>query len=66
MSQQRWVAPTTDAHSIETMKNSERAAALRELYHELDALIEPEEILLYPTLQHLKDLINDLEIEGKR
>jgi hypothetical protein len=45
------------------MDTRDRVAALWQLYLQLDALITPEEIELYPALEHLGDLINDLEME---
>jgi hypothetical protein len=65
MSQQRWAAPTTDAHRIEAMATTERVAALWALYEQLDELITANEIEAYPVLEHLGDLINDLELEGE-
>jgi hypothetical protein len=45
------------------MTNAERAAALWQLYEQLDALTSPDEIETYPFLEHLGDLINDLQLE---
>ena len=45
------------------MTTAERVAALWALYEQLDALITPDEIETYPCLEHLGDLINDLELE---
>jgi hypothetical protein len=45
------------------MNNTERAQRLQALYEQLDGLIEPDEIEMYPVLEHLGDLIQDLEIE---
>lgn len=47
--------------------NYERAAKLQQLYAQIDELITAEEMETYPVLQHLKDLISDLEstvVEG--
>ncbi len=65
VSQQRWAAPTTGHHSIEAMTTTERVAALWALYEQLDELITADEIETYPVLEHLGDLINDLELEGE-
>ena len=43
------------------MTDRERADRLHELYHQLDALITAEEMALYPFLEHLEDLITDLD-----
>ena len=43
------------------MTDRERADRLHELYHQLDALITAEEMALYPFLEHLEDLIHDLD-----
>ena len=45
------------------MTTAERAAALWQLYEQLDALTSPDEIETYPFLEHLGDLINDLQLE---
>lgn len=45
------------------MTNAERAEVLYQLYLQLDELITAEEIETYPFLQHLGDLIEDLENE---
>lgn len=45
------------------MNTTERVARLWQLYLELDAITEPNEIELYPYLMHLGDLIEDLEQE---
>ena len=46
-----------------TMTNAERAVALYQLYLQLDELITAEELETYPFLEHLGDLISDLEEE---
>ena len=43
------------------MTNAERAVALFELYQRLDELVTAEEMDAYPFLDHLSDLIEDLE-----
>lgn len=43
------------------MTDRERADQLQELYLKLDALITAEEMSTYPFLEHLEDLINDLD-----
>ena len=43
------------------MTNAERAVVLYELYTKLDELITAEEKEAYPFLDHLADLIEDLE-----
>jgi hypothetical protein len=48
------------------MNTRDRVAALWQLYEQLDALITPEEIETYPALEHLGDLINDLQIDLER
>lgn len=48
------------------MTPAERVAALWQLYEQLDAITFPSEIELYPFLEHLGDLINDLEIDCDR
>ena len=45
------------------MTTAERAAALWQLYEQLDALTSPDEIEAYPFLEHLGDLIEDLQLE---
>jgi hypothetical protein len=40
-------------------------AALWQLYEQLDALTTADEIEAYPYLEHLADLINDLELEAQ-
>lgn len=41
----------------------DRLAALWSLYEQLDALITPDEMEAYPALQHLGDLLEDLQLE---
>ncbi|MEN9767813.1 MAG: hypothetical protein RLZZ32_1773 [Cyanobacteriota bacterium] len=55
--------PPATPHRIAAMDTRDRVAALWQLYEQLDALITPEEIEMYPALEHLGDLINDLEME---
>ena len=43
------------------MTDAQRAAALYELYTKLDELVTAEEMESYPFLEHLADLIEDLE-----
>ena len=43
------------------MTDAERAEALYELYLKLDELTTPEEGEIYPFLDHLGDLIADLD-----
>lgn len=50
------------AAGFSTMTNTERAAALRLLYAQIDELISADEMETYPVLQHLEDLIEDLEL----
>ena len=45
------------------MTPADRVQALWQLYEQLDAITLPEEIELYPFLEHLGDLINDLQID---
>lgn len=45
------------------MTNAERAVALYQLYLQLDELITADELEAYPFMEHLGDLINDLEEE---
>ena len=45
---------------------TDRVAALRALYSQLDAITTTEEDKLYPALQHLGDLIEDLQLEIER
>lgn len=45
------------------MNTRERVEALWALYQQLDALITPDELDTYPCLEHLGDLIHDLELE---
>lgn len=49
----------------QAMNTTERVAALWQLYEQLDALTTPDEIEAYPFLEHLGDLINDLELEAQ-
>lgn len=48
------------------MTTTERVAALWQLYEQLDELITADEIQTYPVLEHLGDLIHDLEIDAER
>ncbi len=59
----RWARPTSDAHSTSAMTPAERVQAFWQLYEQLDALTQPDEIKTYPFLEHLEDLINDLSID---
>ncbi len=59
----RWAVPTADAHRNQAMTTRERVAALWALYDQLDALITADEIEVYPVLEHLGDLIEDLQLE---
>ncbi len=43
------------------MTNTERVELLWQLYQRLDAVITAEELQTYPFLEHLADLISDLE-----
>ena len=43
------------------MTDAQRAAALYELYVQLDALMTAAELEAYPVLDHLSDLIEDLD-----
>lgn len=45
------------------MNTRERVAALWAIYEQIDALITADEIETYPVLEHLGDLINDLELD---
>lgn len=45
------------------MTPAEKVEALQAIYHQLDELMSAEEFTTYPVLQHLEDLINDLELE---
>ena len=47
------------------MTTAERVAALTDLYQQIDALITADEIETYPCLEHLGDLINDLQLEAE-
>ena len=58
----RWRRPSR-TQAFTAMNTAERVAALWALYEQLDALITPDEIETYPCLEHLGDLINDLELE---
>ena len=59
-------APPVTPHRNHAMTTTERVAALWQLYEQLDALITADEIELYPALQHLGDLIEDLQIDIER
>ena len=54
-------APVDHHTALPPMTNAERAVALFELYQRLDELITAEEMDAYPFLDHLSDLIEDLE-----
>lgn len=58
----RWASAAASApwHS---MDNTERVQRLWALYQQLDELIQPDEIEVYPVLEHLGDLIGDLELD---
>ncbi len=43
------------------MTDAQRAERLYELMNELDELMTAEEVDTYPVLDHLEDLIEDLE-----
>ena len=43
------------------MTDTERADALQRLYEAIDELMTPEETTTYPVLDHLGDLIADLD-----
>jgi hypothetical protein len=45
------------------MSTTDRVAALWDLYQQLDALLSPDEAADYPALEHLGDLIEDLQME---
>ena len=45
------------------MNTTERVAALWQLYLQLDELITADEMTTYPVMEHLADLIHDLEDE---
>lgn len=45
------------------MTTTERVEALWQLYQQLDALITADEIETYPVLEHLGDLLEDLQEE---
>lgn len=51
------VTPTPD------LSAADRLAALWALYEQIDALITPDELETYPVLQHLGDLLEDLQLE---
>jgi hypothetical protein len=48
------------------MTTTERVEALHRLYLQLDELITADEMETYPVLQHLEDLISDLEMEAEQ
>ena len=45
------------------MTDAQRAAALYELYKQLDELMTADELETYPVLDHLTDLIEDLDTD---
>lgn len=45
------------------MTTAERLAAFHQLYEQLDEITTADEMGMYPFLQHLGDLIEDLETE---
>lgn len=47
-----------------TLSGPDRLAALWAIYEQLDALITPDEMETYPALQHLGDLLEDLQQES--
>lgn len=47
-----------------TLSGPDRLAALWAIYEQLDALITPDEMETYPALQHLGDLLEDLQLES--
>jgi len=47
------------------MSTTDRVAALWDLYQQLDALLSPDELTTYPALEHLGDLIEDLQMEAE-
>lgn len=63
VSRKRWAAPTTDAHRNHAMTTAERVAALWALYEAIDELVTPDEHATYPVLEHLGDLIEDLQLD---
>lgn len=50
-------------HCVTAMNTRERVEALWAVYTQLDALITPDEFETYPALEHLGDLISDLEAD---
>lgn len=48
------------------MNTAERIHALRSLHQQLKPLITTDESAMFPALQHLDDLIRDLEIQEER
>jgi hypothetical protein len=57
------LAPPVTTTPESTMTTTDRVAALRALYSQLDAITTTEEDKLYPVLMHLGDLIEDLQLE---
>jgi len=53
--------PLLHHYATKAVTDTDRADQLRELYHQLDALITADEMELYPFLAHLEDLITDLD-----
>jgi len=47
------------------MTTAERVAAFHQLYEQLDAITTADEMGDYPFLQHLGDLIEDLEMQAE-
>jgi hypothetical protein len=45
------------------MNNNQRAAELYKLYVALDELITADEMVTYPFMIHLEDLIHDLQLD---
>lgn len=52
--------------AFHAMTTTERVEAFWAIYEALDALITPDEIETYPVLEHLGDLINDLQLEAEQ
>ena len=59
-------APPVTPHRNHAMTTTEKVAALWAIYEQLDELLTPDELVTYPALQHLGDLIEDLQIDIER
>lgn len=62
-SAERLPGSATDANRNRAMTTTERVAALLSVHQQLQELMTADELAAYPALDHLGDLIEDLQLE---